>query len=686
MRATMMLIWIGTVLLMMLSGCRTSDRVPDYLPREVKANQVGNAVVYETNDPRNNPASPAVQGMTQEVSLIKNPETSAVAGVVTAPTAPQRRTLYGQPEGVSVSDKGLREATLIWAPPQEQVYRYRIERSESPTGPFVKVEELSPQKLQYRDKGTPEAPLKDSAVYYYQIVAILERDGAESIPSKMVKTLTAPPPLAPLEVKAAASGSRAVTVTWAPSQSDGVTGYRVERAPASDPKSFERLGLVRAPTLVDGGTPASTLKDSSKYLYRIITLNSVNSESTPSSFAEVTTLPPPAVVQKVAVVSDEVRCVPVSWLPSPETDVIRYDVYRARSADGPYEKIGSVAGLSSVTYLDGGANPGNLEDEATYYYRLRAVNAVTSESADSIPVKAVTRGVPSEVEGVKAVGNCPREIPVTWSPSSDKAVVGYEIWRTEEGTDDWIQLSRLKGCEVTNYLDRGEIKPKFGLGLLKDATVYQYKVIAFNQANVKSSASSPVSARTKYRPVTPSGLTVTTNQPLAIKMNWTPNPEKDISDYVVDCSDGPAGPFKKLVTVQASRENGLSAKEMALASGSVRFYRVKAIAKDGLESDWSVVERGIAKPVPDAPVSLRPEPVGTNVRVVWNAPGQPDVRRYKVWRKKFFGWELISATEQTNYLFEFTELSKPMTIAVSAVDKDELESEKSASIEIKPGL
>ena len=57
-----------------------------------------------------------------------------------------------------------------------------------------------------------------------------------------------------------------------------------------------------------------------------------------------------------------------------------------------------------------------------------------------------------------------------------------------------------------------------------------------------------------------------------------------------------------------------------------------------------------------------------------------------MWRKKFIGWDLISTTDQTNYLFEFTELSKPMKIAVSAVDQDELESEKTEIVEIKPGL
>ncbi len=695
----MRLAWIptGLVLILVLAGCRTRQRVPDYLPREVVANQVGHAVVYEMGDPRRTPGA-IVQPVHPTAEIRTNPvtppPTAPVTGEVMAPVGkggpvtpanPLRRTLYGQPDGVLVTDKGLREATVSWKEPADEVYRYRIERSESPDGPFVKLAEVSPRKKQYRDRGTDEVPLKDSTSYYYQIVALLDREGPESIPSKVVKAVTAPPPSIPAGVKATAPSSRAVKVVWAPSPSEGVTLYRVERASAmSGP--FEKVGVTRSPTLTDGGTAASTLKDSTRYYYRVITLNRVDAESQPSDPVEVLTLPPPAPVQKVMATGDEVRCVPLSWVPSPEPDVVRYDVYRARSAAGSFQKIGSVAGRMVVTYLDGGANPGDLEDEASYFYRIRAVNAVTAEGGDSVTVSATTRGIPAEVGSVTAAAGRPREVPVTWVASPDKAVVGYEVWRAEEGSEEWLQVGRVIGRHVTSYLDRGEIKPKPGLGLLKDATVYLYKVIAFNQGNVRSSASSAASARTKSRPATPAGLLATTNSPLGIKLTWKANPEKDISDYVVEAADEADGSFRKLVTVVASKADGLSALEMALESGATRFYRVKALDKEGLESDWSAPVPGRAKPVPGMPVSVVAQPVGTNVRLVWQAPAQPDIRRYKVWRKKFLGWELISTTEQTNYLFEFTELSKPMTVAVSAVDQDELESEKSDSLEIKPGM
>ena len=702
-------------LILVLAGCRTRERVPDYLPREVVANQVGSAVVYETNDPRRNtivtapvqapvtqgPVSapaPVAHAPVMAASSVMAPVQAAPAPVVVAPVAgtggpvaeadgaPKRRTLYGQPEGVAVSDGGLREATITWTAPADEVYRYRIERSESPTGPFAAIDEVAPRKIQYRDRGSESLPLKDKTAYYYQLVAILDKDGPESIASKVVKTITAPPPVAPGGVTVTAPSSRAVKLSWAPSSSPAVSLYRIERAPAGSDK-FERVGSVSVSLFLDGGTAASTLRDSTPYRYRVVTINRVNAESAPSAPVEVTTLPPPARVQKVTVVSDEVRCVPLSWAPSPESDVVRYDVYRSRLAAGSFEKIASVPGRLAVSFLDGGANPGNLEDEADYYYRIRAMNAVTAESADSEAVKATTRGVPAEVGTITLTGNRPREIPIAWPVNADKAVMGYEIWRADENSEEWVQVGRVVGRETAAYLDRGEIKPKPGLGSLKDGTIYQYKVIAFNTAGVRSSASQASSARTKYRPVTPAGLVATTNMPLAIRMTWKSNPEQDISDYVVECADEPdSGSFEKLVSVIPLKDSELSARETALESGVNRYYRVKAIDKDGLESDWCAAVPGRSKPVPGMPVSVTAESVGTNVRVIWQAPAQPDIRRYKVWRKKFIGWDLISATDQSNYLFEFTELSKPMKIAVSAVDQDELESEKTETLEIKPGL
>ncbi|MEI6166884.1 MAG: hypothetical protein WCS52_06795 [bacterium] len=681
------MVWLLRILLIWclvsgLTGCRTRQRVPDYLPREVIANQVGNAVVYEIADPRRTEGHASLTSGVPASTLSSGP----TVGSPVADSAIKRKTLYGQPEGVTVSSKGLREVMVSWKMPTDECFHYKIERSFESDDAFAEIAAVSPRKMSFKDTGTRDNPLRDNTAYYYRIIAQLEREGPESIPSAVVKAVTAPPPASPSKVSTVASSSRGVTVTWGgAAPSEAVTLYRVERALASSSTAFERIGVTPSCTFTDGGTAASVLKDSTRYLYRVVAVNRVNAESAPSGVSEVVTLPPPAAVKHVVGVSDEVRCVPISWESNPEPDVVRYDVYRARQAEGLFEKIGSAPGRSSCSYLDGGTNPGKLEDEAIYFYRIRAVNAVTAEGAFSDVARAFTRGVPEEVAAVVALTGRPREIPVSWTMSLDKSVVGYEVWRADDSEDNWAQVCRLNGHSSTNFLDRGEIKPTSGLGFLKDGAVYQYKVIGFNNANVRSSASIAASARTKYRPAAPVGLMATTNTPLSINLTWAANSEMDIADYVVESADRPDAGFRKLMTVASGRLGGLSAREMALESGTIRYSRIKAVDKAGLESDWSKVIMGRAKPIPDAPSRVSREWVGTNARVSWQAPAQPDVQRYNVWRKKLFGWEPIATTEQTSYLFEFTELSKPMTVTISAVDKDGLESEKSGMIEIEPG-
>ena len=604
------------------------------------------------------------------------------------PITPAKLIARGKPEGVSVTANGLRSAVLTWSEPAARVYRYRIDRAEAPEGPYVWVADVSPEKLTYTDGLGADARLKDSTTYYYRMSTIFDKFGLMSEPTPPVKTTTAPPPVPPASLKAEATGSREVTLTWSASASEGVVSYRVERALASVASVFEPVGDVRVMTLKDGGTAESALKDSTKYLYRVVAISRVMSESVPSAATEVVTRPPPAAPAQVEATSAEVRCVPLKWAPSAEADVVRYDIYQAREAAGPFQKIGEVQGRTSTSYTDGSGNPGKLEDEGTYFYRVRAVNGVTAESADSETARAVTRFVPPEVAKVVAVSARPREIPVSWEKSADTAVIGYEVWRATAQEDDWVQIARLNGREgrdVTAYLDRGGEKDGTKLGQLKDGTEYQYKVIAFNTGNVRSSASAVVTAKTKVIPVPPVGLTASSGLARAIHLSWQPNPEKDVNGYCVEVSKKPDESFRKLTVVHVAGAGvELTADESDLDPDVTRYYRVKALDKEGLESEWCASVQGKSKPLPDKPTDMKVQKENNVFLISWQPPPQPDVSQYKVWSKKFLGWDLVATTDQPQYSIGAADLPKAVTLAVTAVDKDKLESEKSETVKVEP--
>lgn len=591
---------------------------------------------------------------------------------------------FGPPQGVSVTTNGLRQVVLTWSESGSQAYRYRIERALLPEGPFEQIAEVSPRDEKYIDGATSALWLKDQTAYYYRLVAVLEKNGPVSNPSSVLQAMTAPPPEVPQEVLAKATGSREVMVTWQASPSEGVVGYRVERALATEPAVYEPLtDRVVATTFVDGGTPTSTLKDSSDYLYRVIAVNCVSAESACSQPATVHTLPPPKPVKGLTAVSREVRCVPLKWEESPEEDVLRYDVFQARDPEGPFEKIDAVQGRSVTHYTVGGGNPGHLEDEGTYYFLVRAVNDVTAESADSVMVKAVTREVPPEIKEVQAVSARPREMPLSWQASPDNSVVGYEIWRATAEGDDWTQVGRTTAREASNFLDRGGEKDATQLGLLLDGTVYQYRVVAFNTAGVRSSASVAITGKTKEVPIAPLGLATTTHLPYAVRLTWQANPEPDVNGYLVEASKNPDSGFHKLTELRLAQGGVLAADELSLDPGEIRYYRIKALDREGLESVWSAVLKGQAKPLPDAPTELQGHADGSALKITWQPPSQTDVISYNVWEAKFlFGWRLLGSTPNPVFRITCEPGEKFPKLSVTAIDKDKLESQHSKTLNL----
>ena len=577
---------------------------------------------------------------------------------------------------------GLRQIEITWPAPEEDIYRFRIERSESSRGPFVFVANVNPQRRQFVDGSSPETRLAESTSYFYRLISIQSDRGPRSLPCKVICAETGPPPGRVAGLQVSASGSRANTLVWSVAEGAGVLSYHVERVLADGPAEFSSVGVTTDLSFVDGGNKASTLNDSAKYRYRVITVNEVGSESPPSESVNVTTLPPPKPVKGFMGTLNEVRCAPLKWQISPELDIAGYNIYCARSADAKPAKVHFVEGRDSVMFVHGGTNPGDLEDEGVYFFQIKAVNHVGAESVSSDLVKVVTRPVPPEIQGVSVESGHPREVYVKWTLSPDNSVIGYEIWRSLEGSDEWMQIKIIENNSVSLYRDHGEEEDLTKLGTLLDGTNYLYRVIAYNTGGVRSSASEPVTAKTKLVPVVPVGLHVTSGLAGVVKLSWKSNPESDLKVYQIESSSRETRSFRELCLAQPGEGMEMHAEESDLKVSVTRYYRIKAVACDGLESAWSPVVSGITKALPDAPSNLQQSGDQQTVILKWNSPAQQDIVRYIIWSKRFIGWKEIGSSEQCEYKFEGDELDKISSVALSAVDKDDLESEKSEALKL----
>ena len=388
------------------------------------------------------------------------------------------------PTGLAVSEMGLREAVLQWNRPACPA-KCQIERSVSDAGPFSLIGEVAAENGTYVDK----SGLKDGATYYYRL-RLVGKAGATSEPSEVVETMTAPPPDAPTGVNAAAPSSRCVQLSWSPPRSDGVTEYRVERAVAGT-KDWQQVGTTATAAFKDGGFKGCSVADSTTYGYRVLAVNRVGAVGAPSKPVSVTTLPPPAAVADFAAPSREIRCVPLSWKASPEGDVVGYELEMA-DGDGDFKSLEEIDERGTTSFLHGDKDPGNLLDEHTYRYRIRAVNDVGSMSAWS-EATATTKPAPKVPAGVTTTKDLAGKVKISWTKNPEPDIVEYRVEVRGLGGMFWSKVGNTAGCSVEEC----------GLKPGEDRT---YRVMAVGPKDHQSFWSPEVSGTARQLPPPPTGL------------------------------------------------------------------------------------------------------------------------------------------------------------------------------------
>ncbi len=394
--------------------------------------------------------------------------------------APPDTTPPAAPSGVAVEDATIGGQVMVsWKPnPESDVTGYRVYRSLDPAGPFNLVSGDQPVTVnQYHDVN-----LTNGTTYYYQVTAV-DKTGNVSEPSPAasgVPTLDTIPPAAPtgLTVFDRGLGNR-LEISWISSPERDVVGYNVYRSTAPD-GNFEQIVnyLINDNKISDLG-----LENGTKYYYRITARDKAGNESEPSppvsGIPTKDTTPPAVPNNLIATNAGSGTSLLVSWLPNTEKDIQGYNIYRSLSENGTYLKINADPVAISGLYTDQG-----LERNVTYWYKITAVDWANNESVQSPTASGTTLDIlpPAVPGGVKVVdpGNG-TDLVVSWQPSPDQDLIGYNIYRSTGGGD----FEKLTTSPVTAvaYTDSG----------LSRGVRYSYKVSAVDQVNNESGFSAVVS-------------------------------------------------------------------------------------------------------------------------------------------------------------------------------------------------
>jgi fibronectin type 3 domain-containing protein len=454
-----------------------------------------------------------------------------------------------------------------------------------------------------------------------------------------------------------------IVLKWAPNSEPEVEGYRIFRSSAID-GNYQKIEEItgRDNTIYED---TDDMRDGLTYYYKIAAYNILGAESQKSEPILGRTKnvgPPPAHITTEGVCVREVH---LRWdTIKQDPDTKSYIVYRSDTEKGQYREIAQVDS-DTGTYTD----RKNLEDGKAYFYKIAARSRHGSLGDLSSSVQAKTKEVPNPPQNIIATGGLPRMVRIQWDQHGDKDIAGYIVYRNDKSTEPFTKIGET---EKTEFLDKN----------VSDGANYLYKIASYYSVRgdeIVGPESQTVSARTKQRPKAPANVSAESGHARKAILQWNSNDEKDITEYWIYQGKEARLDRDPVAKVPVSIN---TFTDVNLMDNAKYYYAVKAVDSDRLESDLSNTVSALTKPLPRPPAGINGKASQGRIHLDWKPNEETDIKGYNIYRKGWLKSSLVTSVDRNSFETKLEEKIKSITMYITAVDKDDLESEPSEEIKI----
>lgn len=271
--------------------------------------------------------------------------------------------LPGAPSGLSAAP-GDQKVTLAWSAAPGAA-SYNVYRGTASGG-----QSATPIATGIAGTGWVNSGLTNGTKYFYRVAAVNEAGVGSKSNEAFATPAGAQVPPAPTGLTAT-PGNAQVTLAWAAVA--GASSYNVFRSTTSGGQ-----GTTPVATVSGNGWVNTGLTNNTTYYFKVAAVNAAG-QGALSSQVSAKPVPPPVPAKPTGLSASAGNAqVTLNW--NAQADANTYNVYRGLVSGAVLEPL--VTGLTSPTYLDTG-----LTNNATYYYRVTAVNA-NGESPQSNQVGA----------------------------------------------------------------------------------------------------------------------------------------------------------------------------------------------------------------------------------------------------------------------------------------------------------
>uniref|UniRef100_A0A672TI71 Immunoglobulin like and fibronectin type III domain containing 1 n=1 Tax=Strigops habroptila TaxID=2489341 RepID=A0A672TI71_STRHB len=298
----------------------------------------------------------------------------------------------------------------------------------------------------------------------------------------------------------------------------------------------------------------------------------------------------------IKIVESSANDITIQWKP-PKDDggkpVQSYIIEREQVGKNEWVTLGEVP-RSCTTFTTN-----KVEQDTSYYFRVRAVNAEgTSDALESEEVKAASKATPGAPDPPEIVSASRDTITISWKApqkSGSSRIVGYLVQKRKKGTMTWLPVNSVPTLEMTN---------------LKKGLQYEFRVAAVNAAGTgdASEPSQPVFTRDSTSKCTaprPSGLELVhlNVDCSSITLTWkrpATNDEIDVKGYEVEMRSSNNLNWTKCnalpIEMTTYTVKGLRAKQ-------IYFLRVRALNDSG-PGEAAEIEASLGAAPPVVPPRL----------------------------------------------------------------------------------
>ena len=305
-----------------------------------------------------------------------------------------------------------------------------------------------------------------------------------------------------------------IALEWEQVLDRRVKGYRIYRG---DLKG-EQLKLTQIATIKSAYQTHyvdADLEPNNDYIYRMSTMSEEDRESPAGQSTNIRTLPTPEPVSFIEALANMPRSIKIYWRPHSSQRVTGYIVQRATPKDAKWENIHESKNRLEIEYIDD-----DLDDNAVYKYRVRAVSYDDLVSAPSMITSAKTKELPREITNLQATKDLPKKIKIVWNDSESSDVSFYKIYVSNSPKSGFGYKSKTTMTEFDDMVQ-------------EDGINQFYKISTVDKDGLESEISLqlPVMGQTLAKPQTPQ-VTLAQIQDSKAILNWS-NDDERVQSYIV---------------------------------------------------------------------------------------------------------------------------------------------------------